>query len=90
MPTIKELQLKIDELERSAADRELRDVAQDIATQGQIVTLQTTIDELRIIIGAGGLSPEDQAAVNASAVKVQAVIDSLSVADVPPIPPVLI
>jgi Tfp pilus assembly protein PilW len=78
---------KIEALTVAAEAREQRDIAQDAITQTQIQTLQTTIDELRIIIGSGALSPADQAALNSAAVKVQATIDSLNAADI--IPPVV-
>lgn len=81
MATLKELQTKIDELTQAGVDREARDVVQDGVTQQQIALLQTTIDELRAIINAGGLTPENQAIVDASIVKVQATIDSLNAAD---------
>jgi hypothetical protein len=81
MSSIKELQTKVDELTAAEADREARDVAQDAVTQQQITLLQTTIDELRAIIEGGALSPENQAIVDASVVKLQATIDSLNAAD---------
>ncbi len=87
MASLAELAAKVDELTQVEQAREARDIAQDAVTAQQIALLQTTIDELRAIIAAGGLSAENQAIVDASAAKIQATIDSLNAAD--PTPPVV-
>lgn len=81
MASLLDLQAKVDELIQAGVEREARDIAQDAVTQQQIALLQITIDELRAIIVGGGLSPENQAIVDASILKVQATIDSLNAAD---------
>jgi capsule polysaccharide export protein KpsE/RkpR len=81
MATLKELQDKIDTLTSAEADREARDVAQDAVTQQQIAVLQQTVTDLQNQITNGTLSPENQAIVDASIVKIQATIDSLNAAD---------
>ena len=87
MATLKDLQEKIDTLEAAETEREARDVAQDAATTAQIAALQTSIDELKAIIAGGGLSPENQAIVDASVTRLDAVVTSLNAAD--PTPPVV-
>lgn len=86
--TIASLTQKIEELKTAEQAREARDIAQDAVTAAQITALQTTIDELRAIIGSGGLSPADQAALNTAAITVQATIDSLNAAD--PTAPIIV
>jgi len=81
MATLVELQAKVDELVAVEQAREARDVAQDAVTAQQIALLQTTVDELRAVIAAGGLSAADQAIVDASVGKLDATIASLNAAD---------
>ncbi len=89
MASVKDLQDKVDALEASEAAREARDVAQDAVTASQITALQTSIDELKAIIaaGGGGLSAADQAILDASVTRISAVVTSLDSAD--PTPPVV-
>ena len=82
MATLEELQSKIDELTAAEAAREARDVAQDAVTAQQIAVLQQMIADLQ---AQSGLTPAQQAAIDSSVTKVQAVIDSLNAAD--PTPP---
>lgn len=81
MASIKELQDKVDELVEVEKKREERDIAQDQVTKDQVALLQKTIEELQAVIVGGGLSPENQAIVDASVGKLQGTIDSLNAAD---------
>ncbi len=86
---MEDLQAKLDNLEAAEAAREARDVAQDAVTGAQMAALQTSIDELKAIIaaGGGGLSAADQAILDASITRISAVVTSLDAAD--PTPPVV-
>ncbi len=85
MASLKDLQDKVDALEASEAAREARDVAQDAVTGQQITALNASIDELKAVIAAGGMSPENQAIIDASVTRIGAVVTSLDAAD--PTPP---
>jgi len=81
MATVQELQAQVDRLIVSEANREARDIAQDAVTKAQIDTLQANLDALQAVVTAGGLSPADQAAIDAITLSVTGVIASLESAD---------
>ena len=81
MATVQELQAQVDRLIVSEANREARDIAQDAVTKAQIETLQANLDALQAVVTAGGLSPADQAAIDAITLSVTGVIASLESAD---------
>ena len=87
MSTITDLQAEVSKLKTAAADREARDVAQDTATAAQVAALNTTIEELKALVAAGGITPEQQAALDGMSTDIQAVVTSLNAAD--PTPPVI-
>ena len=74
------LQQKIADLEAAEQAREARDLAQDQVTAAQIATLQATVTALN-------QGPSDQAAIDAIAARITAVVTSLDAAD--PTPPVV-
>ena len=88
MATVQELQTKVDQLIASEAAREARDVAQDQVTAAQIAALQGQLNALQAVVAAGGLSPADQAAIDAITANITAVITSLDAAD-PTLPAVV-
>ena len=88
MATVQELQAKVNDLVASAAAREARDVAQDAVTAAQIKSLQDQVTALQALGSTAGLTPEQQAAVDAMIASVQAVITSLDAAD--PTPPAVV
>jgi phosphoribosylformylglycinamidine (FGAM) synthase-like amidotransferase family enzyme len=81
MASMTELQTKVDELVAASAAREARDVAQDSVTAAQIQNLNDQLNALQAVVAAGGLSATDQAAIDAIAANVTAVIASLNAAD---------
>ena len=83
MASIQDLQNKVATLEASASAREARDIAQDAVTAEQIKALNTAVAALQAIIdaGGGGLSAADQAILDASVTKIEAVVTSLDAAD---------
>lgn len=81
MATVAELEGKVNQLLAAAAAREARDVAQDAVTAAQIQALNDQLAALQAVVAAGGLSPADQAAIDAIVQNVTAVITSLDAAD---------
>jgi uncharacterized coiled-coil protein SlyX len=89
MASMKDLETEIAKLEASEQAREQRDLAQDAVTAQQITALNAAVAALQAIIdaGGGGLSAADQAILDASVTKIEAVVTSLDAAD--PTPPVV-
>lgn len=75
METMATLQAKIDELTQAQAAESARQIAQDAATASQIAALQAALEALQ---NQGGLSPENQAALDAAIPKINAVIAALN------------
>lgn len=80
MADLAALTQKVTDLEAAETAREQRDIAQDAVTAAQIATLQATVEALN-------QGPSDQAAIDAIAARITAVITSLDAAD--PTPPVV-
>lgn len=87
MASMKDLQDKIDALEVAESAREARDKAQDEVTAAQIAALNVTLEELKAIIAGGSLNTENQAILDRSVTRLDAVVTSLDAAD--PTPPVV-
>lgn len=84
---IERLKLSNERLKAAAKAREERDVAQDAVKQQNITLLSERVAVLEAQIAAGGLSPEDAAAIQATINDLDAVTTSLEAAD--PTPPVV-
>lgn len=84
METMQTLQQKIDELTAAQAAEAQRQQAQDAATASQIAALQAALESLQ---NAGGMSPENQAILDAAVPRIQAVINSLNAEQPMEVPP---